>query len=147
MKGDPLPQQSHISRYCSALHCTENGQVTGRAFQVRTTEEYLSVNWLEFLQLNDRKEEIKKIRKILASKLTLGAKAKIAVLNVGEIIDFIRSQSADGRNMSVLHEPEEDDPSHSGIYGYGYDDQLIAFLIAELIKEAYPAKQTGNAID
>ncbi|MBN1546405.1 MAG: hypothetical protein JW902_07085, partial [Syntrophaceae bacterium] len=77
-------------------------------------EDYLSVNWLEYLRLHHRQEEVGKIRKILASKLTLGAKAKIAVLNVGETIDYVRSNSPDSRELTILHEPEEDDPSHSG---------------------------------
>ena len=140
MKGDPLPEQDHISRYCSAIHCAENGKVTWTAFQLRQIDDYLSVNWLEYLRLNNRQEEIDEIRKILRSKLTLGAKAKIAVLNVDAIIDYVRSHSPDFRELSVLHEPEEDDPSHSGVHGYGYDDQLIAGLIAEKVQELYPAK-------
>lgn len=142
MKGDPLPEQDHISRYCSAIHCTENGEVTGRAFQLRQKEDYLSVNRLEYLQLNDRQKEIREIRKILGSKLTLGAKAKFAVLNAGEIINHVHSNSQDPRKLEVLHEPEENDPSHSGIYyELGHDDNLTTDLIAEMIKETYPARE------
>ena len=139
MKGDPIPDQDHISRYCSAMHCTENGQVTGTAFQLRQIEECLSVNWLEFFHLADRQEEIREVRKVL--RLKHGAKAKIAVLNVGETIKYVRTQSPDARNLSMLHEPEEDDPSHSGIYGFQYDDHLIADLIAEMVQETYPARE------
>ena len=53
MKGDPVPNQDHISRYCSAIHCKENGQVSGTAFRPSQADEYLSVNWLEFFQLAD----------------------------------------------------------------------------------------------
>jgi len=139
MKGDPVPDQDHICRYCSAMRCTENGQVTGTAFQPRQIEKYLSVNWLEFFHLANRQEEIREVRKIL--RLKLGAKAKIAVLNVGETISYVRTQSIDARNLSMLHEPEEDDPSHSGIYGLQYDDYLIADLIAEMVQETYPARE------
>ena len=139
MKGDPVPDQDHICRYCSATKCTENGQVTGSAFQLRPTEEFLSVNWLEFLRLNDRQKEIREVRKVL--RLTPGAKAKIAVLNVGETITYIRTRSPYSRELSILHEPEKDDPSHSGIYGLRYDDHLIADLIAEIIQETYPARE------
>jgi len=139
MKGDPIPDQDHISRYCSAMHCTENGQVTGTAFQLRQIDEYLSVNWLEFFHIADRQEEIREVRKVLSLKL--GAKAKIAVLNVGETTSYVRTKSPDARNLSMLHEPEEDDPSHSGIYGFQYDDRLIADLIAEMVQETYPARE------
>ena len=143
MKGDPVPDQDHICRYCSATHCTENGQVTGTAFQLSQADEYLSVNWMEFFHLADQQDKIREVRKVLSSKLTLGAKAKIAVLNVGETIKYILTQSLDGRNLNVLHDPEEDDPSHSGIYGFRYDDHLIADLIAEVVQEVYPAREAG----
>lgn len=139
MKDDPIHDQDHISRYCSAMRCTENGQVTGAAFQPRQIDEYLSVNWLEFFHIADRQEEIREVRKVLSLKL--GAKAKIAVLNVGETTSYVRTKSPDARNLSMLHEPEEDDPSHSGIYGFQYDDRLIADLIAEMVQETYPARE------
>lgn len=138
MKGDPLPDQDHYCRYCPATKCTENGQVTGSAFQLRPADDFLSVNWLEFFRLYDRLEEIREVRKVL--RLAPGANAKIAVLNVGETITYIRIRSPDSRELSVLHVPEKDDPSHSGIYGLRYDDHLIADLIAEMIQEIYPAR-------
>ncbi len=141
MKGDSVPNKDHICRYCSATQCTEKGQVTGAAFQLRTTDENLSVNWLEFLHLANRREEIREVRRVLSLKLTHGAKAKIAVLNVGEILNYVRTQSPDSRNLSVLHDPEEDDPSHSGIYGFRYDDHLIADLIAEVVQATYLARE------
>lgn len=139
MKGDPVPNKDHICRYCSATQCTEKGQVTGAAFQLRTIDENLSVNWLEFLRLANRQEQISEVRRVLS--LTLVAKAKIAVLNVGEILNYVRTQSPDSRNLSVLHNPEEDDPSHSAIYGFRYDDYLIADLIAEVVQATYPARE------
>jgi hypothetical protein len=140
MKGDLIPHKDHISRYCSATQCTEQEQVTGVAFQLRPTDEHLSVNWLEFLRLTNRQAEIREVRRILSSKLKLGSKAKIAILNVGEVINYVRMQSPDSRNLGVLHDPEENDPSHSGIYGYRYEDHLIADLIAEVVQTTYPAR-------
>lgn len=137
MKGDLLPDQDHICRYCSATKFTENGLITGAAFQLRPSDKYLSVNWLEFFQLTDRQEQIREVRKVL--RLTLGAKARLAVLNVEAIVNFVHTQSPDARKLRVLHEPEENDPSHSGIYRFGYDDHLIADLIAETVQEFYPA--------
>jgi hypothetical protein len=142
MKGDNLPPQDHICRYCKATTLTEDGQITGAAFQLRQTEESLSVNWLEFLKLENRDHEIQEIRKVLGSKLKLGTTAKIAVLNVGKIISCVRTKSTDSRVLKISHNPEENDPSHSGIYGYRYEDQLIADLIAEVIKEVYSARET-----
>ncbi|MDP2645946.1 MAG: hypothetical protein Q8P24_13485 [Desulfobacterales bacterium] len=137
MIGDPLPDQDHICRYCSVTKITENGSITGAAFQLRSPDKYLSVNWLEFFQLADRQGQIKEVRK--AIRLKPGASAKLAVLNVEEMVNFVRTQSPDARKLRVLHEPEENDPSHSGIYGFGHDDNLIADLIAETVQELYPA--------
>lgn len=145
MKGDLLPDQDHICRYCSATKFTENGLITGAAFQLRPVDKYLSVNWLEFFQLADRHEQIREVRKVL--RLKPGARAKLAVLNVEEIVNFVHTQSPDARKLRVLHEPIENDPSHSGIYGFGCDEHLIADLIAETVQETYPAKQTENAIN
>ncbi len=140
MKGDPVPKRDHVSRYCSGMRCTEERQVTGAAFLPREEEKYLSVNWLEFLNLDNRQEEIREVRKVLSSKLRLGAMANIAVLNVGEALDYVHMQSPDSRELSVLHEPEEEDPSHSGISGFRHNDHLIADLIAEVIQETCPVK-------
>jgi hypothetical protein len=142
MKGDNLPLQDHICRYCKATTLTEDGQITGTAFQLRQTEESLSVNWLEFLELVNRDLEIQEIRNVLGAKLKLGTSARIAVLSVGNIISYVHAQSPDSRVLKISHEPEEKDPSHSGVYGYQYEDQLIADLIAETIQEVYPARET-----
>ena len=141
MTGDPVPIHNHISRCCFASKCTEEGQVTGAAFQLREgVDKYLSVNWLEYLQQANRQEEIQEVRRVLNSKLRLTANAKIAVLNVGDILDHVRTNSPDNRNLNVLHEPIEDDPSHSGIYGFKYEDPMIGDLIAQVVQETYPAQ-------
>jgi len=141
MKGDLIPEQHHISRYCSATKCTENGEITGAAFLLRPTDRLLSVNWLQSFHLASRQEEINEVRRILNLKLRLGVKAKIAVLNVGEVLNYVHIQSPDSRNLIVLHDPEENDPSHTGIYGYRYEDHLIADLIAEVVQTTYPARE------
>jgi len=141
MKNGPLPDQHHISRYCSPTRCTEDGQVTSAAFRLREGENALSVNWLEFLSSTDRDTQIQEIRKVLASKMNkIGANAKIAALNIGQMRDYVRTHSPDSRNLPVLHDPLVDDPSHSGIYNLREDDDLIATLIAEVVQETYSAR-------
>ncbi len=121
-----------------------NGEVTGVSFYLRAEEEYLSVNWLEFLGLGDRDSEIGEIRRVLSTKRNLGSTAKIAVLNVGDMKDHVRQNSPDPRDLRVLHRPDEPpdmpDPSHSGIFDTRQDEQLIAELIAEKVLETFAAK-------
>ena len=107
---------------------------------LRTGEESLSVNWLEFLNCSSRESEITEIRNLYSSKLSVGVRAKIAVLNVGEVRQKVLTESPDGRNLEVIHDPLIDDPSHSGIYNLKQDGELIAELILETVREAYSAR-------
>ena len=137
MKGDQVPVSAHISHCCGASSIESNGTINGTAFRLRKDEEYLSVNWLEFLEKTSREEEIDEVRNVLRKKLTLGARSRISVANVGSLIRHIREE----RILTVQHEPEiPDDPSHSGIFGYGIDDILIADMIAEVFQETYFSK-------
>jgi len=120
-----------------------NGRITGKAFQLRENESSLSVNWLEFFDLKDRKAEIQKIREAFADKgRGVGTKAKFVALNVGEIRKYVQQESDDNRILSVLHDPQDNDLSHSGIYNMRHDDPIIGDLIADLVNEEqiYPAK-------
>ncbi len=51
------------------------------------------------------------------------------------------TESPDGRNLEVLHDPLMNDPSHSGIYNLKQDDELIAELILETVRESYSARK------
>ena len=143
MKGDKIPDQNHIARYCKPTQVSD-GQIQATAFMLRTGEESLSVNWLEFLNCSSRESEITEIRNIYSAKLNVGARAKIAVLNVGEVRQKVHTESPDGRNLEVIHgplpDPLIDDPSHSGIYNLKQDGELIAELILETVREAYSAR-------
>lgn len=138
MRGDRLPAQDHISRYCRPKTLQEDGQPSRASFMLRPDEEFLSVNWLQYFDLPDRQAQITQVRQ--AIRLKLQAKAKIAVLNVGGILNRVHRNS--DRVLAVLHEPEQDDPSHSGIHGYRHEDDLVADLIAEEVRETYPARET-----
>lgn len=140
MKGDTIPDQNNIARLCLPKHVPE-GQIQATAFMLREGEESLSVNWLEFLNCSSRESEITKIRTIYSETFTVGARAKIAVLNVGEVCKKILKESPDGRNIEVQHDPLMNDPSHSGIYKLKQDDELIAELILETVCESYSARK------
>ena len=139
MKGDKIPNQHHITRYCQPKYILD-GQIQPGAFKLRAGEESLSVNWLEFLNCSSRESEITEIRNLYSSKLSVGVRAKIAVLNVGEVRQKVLTESPDGRNLEVIHDPLIDDPSHSGIYNLKQDGELIAELILETVREAYSAR-------
>ncbi len=137
MKGDPLPGKDHISRYC-APKTAPDGQPTGASFMLRKGEEFLSVNWMEHFRETDKKTQIAKIREYI--ELSLAKYGLFAVLNVGRVIDHI--QRFGEKKLAILHEPTQDDPSHSGVHGYQPEDLLVAELIAEMVIEIYPSRQT-----
>ncbi|MBU1206812.1 MAG: hypothetical protein KKH04_07795 [Proteobacteria bacterium] len=128
MKGDKIPDQHHIARYCKPTHAPD-GQIQATAFMLRLGEENLSINCLELLNCSGRENEVAQLQTIYATKLSVGARAKIAVLNVGEVRNHVLDESPDRRNLKVLHDPQSEDPSHSGIYNLREDDELIAELI------------------
>jgi len=141
MKGDKIPVQDHVARLCHSKHI-DNGLIQATAFMVRANEESLSVNWLELLHCLSRESEIRELRNIYSRKFDrVGVRAQIAVLNVGEVCKKVLTESPDRRNLEVLHDPEEDDLSHSGIHNLKYDDELIAELILTTVRETYLARK------
>jgi hypothetical protein len=120
----------------------DDGIIQASAFILREDEPGLSVNWLEFLECPDRVTEIVEMQRVYARKLTVGRSAKIAILNVGEIRDLVRTETQDNRNIEVLHDPDElhDDPSHSEVVNMRPDNEFIAELICEVIRETHPAR-------
>lgn len=132
-----LPRSSHIARYCGPSRILENGNISGAVFLLRADEDYLSVNWLERLPFKDRNSQVKEVRK--RSQLVPSSGARIAVLNVGEICEHVKTESS--YTISVLHEPIVQDDSHSGIHGTAQDQLMISELIAEKVLESHPAKE------
>jgi hypothetical protein len=148
MKDETVPDGDHVARHCKGTQLKEDGTVSGTAFRLRAgRDDYLSVNWLEFLVGQDRVLQMAALRDAYRVKVfDLRATARFAVVNVGEIRDHVRERSEDARALRVLHEPFNkaehgfDDPSHAGIFGYSPDDDLIADLIAQVVREIHPAK-------
>lgn len=149
MKDEPVPDTDHIARYCGGGSLTPKGKVSGAHFKLRTKEggekeDYLSVNWLEFLGLEDRQAELHEVRRVLATKITVGSKAKIVVLNVEHVKRHVFQNSPDKRELRILHRPDEPpgkpDPSHSGIFDTLVDEEMIIELIAQAVSETYPAR-------
>jgi len=137
MTNRHLPLSHHIARYCPGSRLTQDGEVSGAAFYLRPGERFVSVEWLEYLQQPDRNSEIQKVLEIFSSKLKLGSSAKIVILNVGNLCRHVRTYSM--YSIRVLHEPEDDDPAHSGIHDTVQDEMLISELIAEKVSALHPA--------
>jgi hypothetical protein len=110
---------------------------------LRAVEPYLSTNWLECTGASARADQLAIVRRHLTDKgMTLPASGRLAVLHLQTVIDHVRSRSLDARTLTVHHEPIlPADPSHSGIYGYTANDDLIADLIAQTVQEVHNARE------
>jgi len=145
MKGDLVPDAHHIARQCGGASVNENGSIDGSAYRLKEKagvwEKYLSVNWLEHLEPEDRQRQLGLLRGVFIAKgRNLGAKSKFAVHQVGPLRQHVRSNAPDNRALDVLHEPFDDDESHSGVYGLKAEDDLIGDLIAECVQEIHPGR-------
>jgi hypothetical protein len=110
---------------------------------LRADENYLSVNWLESTGATSRAQQLAVVRQHLTNKgMKLPAKGRLAVLHVQAACNHVKSRAPDSRRLTAHHEPDPPhDPSHSGIYGYAHDDDLIADLLAEGVHEIYTAQE------
>lgn len=142
--NDPISDDQHVTRYCSQKRLDSNSRPMLYAFQLRPNEEYLSVNWLEYFGSVRRDQQISALRQVFLYKgRKLGASARFAVFNIGEMRNHVLQGTAGRTTLTVLHKPEPKDQSHCGIFGSTYgDDAGIAALIAEkVLDETYPARE------
>jgi hypothetical protein len=131
MNGELLSGEDHVSRYCKPS-TVEDDLPSVSAFMLRTGEDHLSVNWLEYFGVLDKPAAIQRIREAFHSKgYRLRKGGRLAVLNI-EGIRVIAQESAQN-SLRVEHLPREDDPSHAGILGYSVDDFEIAVEIRALV--------------
>ena len=136
MKGDHLPDSDHVVRYCPGSKLAEDGTPLATAFYLRRNEKYLSVEWLEYLQLHVKEDPVRKVASIFKEKLNVGSTARMAILNVGNMCHHVKTQTA--LTIRVLHEPGKNDPAHAGIHDTAQDEMIIAELITETVDTLYP---------
>jgi len=135
MKGDHVPRQDHVARYCPGSKLAEDGTPLATAFFLRPGEKYLSVEWVEYLQQGTEADPIKRVASIFFQKLNVGTTARISVLNVGNTCHRVKIQTV--HTIRILHEPGRNDPAHAGIYDTAQDEMIIAELIAEAVDDNY----------
>ena len=141
MTGDPLPDDDHFAHYCSPRQIDDDGRPAAHAFLPRESEEYLSANWLEYFGV-PRAAAIECVRDALGKKnFTLRRSGRLAVLNVGTAKKAARD--AGNETLCVDHQPEEGDPSHSGIGGYTRDDMLVGTALQSVVQAMLPAISDG----
>lgn len=142
MKGDILPDDAHVTRLCTHQQQDATGWPKATAFLPRPGECFVSVNWLEHLQLGSRSDEIAEVLRVLRTKRNVGKLAKLALLSVGPSRKLVLEQTNPRLTIEYHHEPENqpDDPSHSGIYNIPEDDTTAAELLALSVDALFPTR-------
>ncbi len=138
-KGFELPDEHHVSRYCKPSTVQNDMPLVG-AFQLKEDEEHLSINWLEYFELDTKDANLTKVRQALIDKgYKIRKGGRFAVLNVGLARNTVLSDVK--KPIRIRHWPEDDDPSHSGIFDYAADDLQVALELRSLItpNDVYPA--------
>lgn len=146
MRGDELPDDGHVVRYAKPTLVRENKSVGGEAFQLRSGEESLSVNWLECFSGISKPQQVEQVRQ--RSRLQLRPSGRFAELNVGQTKEYVQGELTDFRFVHDPLEAEdgfEADLSHSGITGLPPADspeaELIGDMIAECVAEVHLAQE------
>ena len=117
-----------------------DGLPLAAAFELRSGEEHLSVNWLEYLNASDLGTAVDQVRGVFQARgYRLRPNERFATLNVGATKKALAEAGA--AMARVEHLPVEDDESHSGVFGYSEDDFAVAVELRALVhrNEVYPA--------
>ncbi len=140
MSGNEIDGNQHVSRYCKPQCVGADGLPLGCAFDLRDQERYLSVNWLEYFEELCLAKAIDRVRQVFHDKgFKTARRGRFATLQVNQIELIISSLSPNP--FRIMHLPSQNDPSHSGIYGYTATDKSIALRISALARaqDMYPA--------
>ena len=145
MTYDDLPDDAHVVRYVSPSYMRDDGHVNGAAFQLRSNEERLSVNWLDFFSSLDKTEQINEVRRL--SRLKLSRNGRFAELNIDVAKQAVQAVLP---NLRFVHDPLPDDdeyeadPSHVQIaelppLSDSQRSAMIGDIIAQCVQSLYPA--------
>ena len=129
----PLPDEHHFSRYCKPTAVGRDGLPRAAAFEIGPSEEYLSVNRLEYFDTPDPGAAVERVRETFRRKCyRVRRNGRFAVVNVDAALTA--AAEAVGRRGRVDQVPLEDDESHAGLFGYAADDLAVAVELRASIR-------------
>jgi len=134
VKERKIPDSNHVLRYCRPSHVKMEAIKAG-AFELRSGEEFLSVNWMEYFKdAASTDAQVAAIRKVMNEKFTLESSGRFARLNVGEVKERING-------AQVRRFPSKKDPSHAGISAPGERNREFSLELANMVKldDVFPA--------
>ena len=128
--SDEQMEALNITRNCKPCAVQDGLPLVG-ALLPRPSEEYVSADWLEYLDSKDLATAVEEVRtRFQSRKYRLRPNGRFAFLNVGRSRESVTE--VQGR-IEFEHLPLDDDDSHAGIVGIGEEDLAIATEIARLV--------------
>ncbi len=124
--GQDIPNSNHVVRYCSPKH-VQSGKILATAFQIKESEKYISVNWLEYFNGSmTSQQRMQHIQNSIALTIKPAGKfAKVSVATAKQAIQDLR----------IAYHPTELDRSHAGIYYPQTDNNRgYALALSNLVK-------------
>ena len=135
MSSAAIADADHVLRYCKPSTVQYGMPIVG-AFQLRDGESSLSVNWLEFLDANDRANAVQLVRNTFdRKKFTRRPKGCFAAINVGDGKQAVEAIGLDP--LDIDHDPMPGDESHTLISGYDTSNDLdVAAELCALVQSS-----------
>ena len=127
MTNELIPEDDHVLRYCTPSKI-ENGFPLPIAFKLKNGEPYLSVNWVEYYKCENILTNVQKIREEFINKnYSLSKNGKFVLFHVSRTKQSIKETT--DQSLCFKKIPCPDSHSHSGIYGYEYNDKVVEDLV------------------
>ena len=129
----------HVARYLKPKFLIRDALdekiigVYGQAFKLRSGEEFLSANWIEYFEL-PKLDALKNIVSgMKASKLSVSSKGALAVANIANIKSIGKDRKS---KIGVEYRPTQGNKSHSGIFNtLNEDTEMLDLLSREAFSE------------
>lgn len=130
-----IPDSDHVLRYCKPSSVND-GKIHPSAFRLRTSEKYLSVNWVEYHGRGMTIDmQIEKVRADVETSLIIKPGGRFARINVGAAKKNIAG-------LTVKHLPEPQNHSHAGIYPPDEENRETVLELSNMVtsNDTFPAK-------
>jgi len=145
--GDNLPDASRVVRFAgfNKMFKDEDENIQGPsvdAFQLRPTEDYLSVTWCEYFSGSEDQQLRCAIEAIRRSR-DVGAKACFCVAKTDDLTEVGAEWNATVRHV---YHPEPSNPAHAGVYGFSPEEAELLDRLADEVWSCYLTKDDADAL-
>ena len=136
MPYDLLNDSHNVVRYVKPSLVGKNQKIDSRAFELRETDDGLSVNWLEYFEGKTKEQQLEEVK--AHCELTISKNGKFVELSVGETKQSLAEYE---ESVCFVRKPTESDPSHCELLFSRHRkmaERLRSRLLLSCIKTIHP---------